>query len=29
MPEEYEVLKGMYDQMVSSLAERIVLKKTL
>ena len=28
MPEEYEVLKGMYDQMVSSLAERIVLKKT-
>ncbi len=27
MPEEYEILKGMYDQMVTSLAENIVLKK--
>lgn len=27
MPDEYEILKGMYDQMVTSLAENIVLKK--
>lgn len=27
MPNEYKILKGMYDQMVTSLAEQIVLKK--
>ena len=27
MPEEYEVLKGMYDQMVESLNENIVFTK--
>lgn len=27
MPEEYEVLKGMYDQMVVSLNENIVFTK--